>query len=84
MGISGPVPPKRTAESNTTFVLESDVSHVQRLLTTDRIFFVTANLLPAKAPLADNEFPLITDAIDESRRLLHFLLCGYVLMPGKP
>ena len=42
---------------------------------------MTANLLPSNAPLADNEFPLVADAIDESRRRLHFLLCGYVLMP---
>jgi len=57
------------------------MSHVQRLLTTDRIFFVTVNFRRAKAPLADDEFPLVAAAIDESRRRLHFLLCGYVLMP---
>ncbi len=42
---------------------------------------MTVNLLRAKAPLADDEFPLIAAAIDESRRRLRFLLCGYVLMP---
>ena len=57
------------------------MSHVQRLLTTDRNFFVTANLRRAQAPLADDEFPLVAAAIDESRRRLRFLLCGYVLMP---
>ena len=42
---------------------------------------MTANLRDAKAPLADDEFPLVAAAIDESRRRLRFLLCGYVLMP---
>ena len=74
MGISSPVPPKRTAKSNTAFVLESDVSHVQRLLTTDRVFFVTANLHRANAPLA-------MEAIDETRKRLRFMLCGDILMP---
>ena len=55
------------------------MSHVQRLLTTDRIFFVTANLRRAEAPLADDEFPRVAAAIDESRRRRRFLLCGYVL-----
>jgi putative transposase len=57
------------------------VSRVHRLLTTDRIFFVTVNLRRAIAPLATDEFRLVAAAMDESRRRLGFLLCGYVLMP---
>ena len=57
------------------------MSHVHRLLTTNRIFFVTVNLRRALSPLAAGEFGLVVAAIDESRRRLRFLLCGYVLMP---
>jgi hypothetical protein len=35
------------------------VSRVHRLLTTDRIFFVTVNLRRALAPLAAGEFQLV-------------------------
>jgi putative transposase len=57
------------------------VSRVRRLLVTDRIFFVTVNLR-RKLPTLDNgEFPLILEAIEESRAKLGFRLCGYVLMP---
>ena len=57
------------------------MSRVHRLLTTDRIFFVTVNLRRAHAPLAADEFRLVAAAINESRRRLRFLLCCYVLMP---
>ncbi|MGH9328182.1 MAG: REP-associated tyrosine transposase [Terriglobia bacterium] len=57
------------------------MSHIHRLLTTDRIFFVTVNLRRALAPLVGEEFRLLTAAMEESRRRLHYLLCGYVLMP---
>jgi putative transposase len=39
------------------------------------------NLRRALAPLADDEFRLVATAINESRRRLAFLPCGYVLMP---
>ena len=42
---------------------------------------MTVNLRRALAPLADQELRLVAAAMDESRQRLHFLLCGYVLMP---
>ncbi len=57
------------------------MSHVRRLRVTDRIFFVTANLMRTASPLAESEYPLIVEAFEASRRRLGFLLCGYVLMP---
>ena len=47
----------------------------------DRSFFVTVNLRRALAPLSAGEFRLVAAAMNESRRRLGFLLCGYVLMP---
>jgi hypothetical protein len=57
------------------------VSHVHRLQTSDRIFFITVNLGRALPPLAGEEYGLLVDAVAESRQKLHFLLYGYVLMP---
>jgi REP element-mobilizing transposase RayT len=57
------------------------VSHVLRLQTTDRIFFVTVNLHRALVPLAEMEFRLVTEALAASPRKLGFLLCGDVVMP---
>ncbi len=57
------------------------MSHVQRLRVSDRIFFVTVNLRRAVAPLSDPEYARVVTAIEPSRRKLHFLFLGYVLMP---
>jgi REP element-mobilizing transposase RayT len=57
------------------------VSHVHRLQTSDRIFFITVNLGRALPPLAGEEYGLLVDAVAESRQKLHFLLYGCVLMP---
>ena len=57
------------------------MSHVHRLRTSDRIFFIIVNLRRVLAPLADGEYALLAGALSESRRKLHFLLLGYVLMP---
>ena len=57
------------------------MSHVHRLRTADRIFFVTVNLGRASPALADGEYASVADARVESRRKLSFLLAGYVLMP---
>ena len=57
------------------------MSRVRRLLVTDRIFFVTANLRRNLAALAEDEFPLVLASMEESRQKLGFRLCGYVLMP---
>ncbi len=57
------------------------MSHVHRLRTSDRIFFVTVNLLRHVKFLDASEYPLIIEVLERSRRRLGFLLCGYVLMP---
>jgi REP-associated tyrosine transposase len=57
------------------------VSHVHRLRTCDRIFFITVNLQRALPPLGAGEYPLVAAALEASRRKLHFLLHGYVLLP---
>jgi REP element-mobilizing transposase RayT len=57
------------------------VSRVHRLRTSDRIFFITVNLRRALPRLVDHEYGLVLDGLAESRRKLHFLLYGYVLMP---
>ncbi len=57
------------------------MSHVHRLRTSDRIFFVTVNLRRAITPLASSEFGRVVAAVDASRRKLHFRLYGYVIMP---
>jgi REP-associated tyrosine transposase len=58
-----------------------NTSNVRRLLTSDKIFFVTVRLRKKSASLVSDEFPLLISAICESRRKLGFLWCGYVLMP---
>jgi putative transposase len=57
------------------------VSHVHRLRLADRIFFVTVSLRRALAPLSNSEYKAVAAAIERSRRKLHFLFLGYVLMP---
>ena len=42
---------------------------------------MTVNLRRTLATLKADEYPLVAAAMDESRRRLGFLLCGYVLMP---
>jgi len=57
------------------------MSNVHRLRISDRIFFVTVNLRRVAAPLAAGEYTRGVEALAESRRKLHFLLYGYVVMP---
>src|ERR1039458_2960370 len=57
------------------------MSRVQRLRTSDRIFFITVNLRRALTPLADGQYARVTDALAEARNKLRFLLYGYVVMP---
>ncbi len=57
------------------------MSHVHRLRTAVRIFFLTVNLRRVLAPLGEEELGLVVDALAESRRKLQFLLYGYVVMP---
>ena len=57
------------------------MSHVHRLRTTERIFFVTVNLRRQAEPFRDTEYPLMIEALEGARKRLGFLLYGYVLMP---
>ncbi len=57
------------------------MSNVRRLLTTDRIFFLTVNLRRKVEPFGVPEYTLMIDVLKSARRRLGFLLCGYVLMP---
>ena len=57
------------------------MSNVRRLHASDRIFFVTVNVRRGTAPFAEDEFPMLIRALQESRRRLGFSLFGYVLMP---
>ncbi len=57
------------------------MSRVRRLLFTDRVFFVTVNLRRRIPGLEADEYPLMIQALQQSRQKLGFKLCGYVLMP---
>src|ERR1700674_1042781 len=57
------------------------MSHVHRLLLTDRVFFVSVNLRPRMKRFQGCEYSLMLEVLNDSRRRLGFLLCGYVLMP---
>ena len=59
------------------------MSHVQRLRTSDRIFFITVNLRRGATPLTGGEYALGVGALAASRRKLHFLLSGFVVMPDQ-
>ncbi len=52
------------------------VSHVHRLRTTNRIFFVTVNLRRPVEPFREREYPLMIEILESARRRLGFLLCG--------
>jgi REP element-mobilizing transposase RayT len=57
------------------------VSNVHRLRHTDVIFFLRVNLRRRFRRFNESEYALLIDVLEASRRLLGFLLCGYVLMP---
>jgi hypothetical protein len=57
------------------------MSNVYRLQKSDKLFFVTVNLLRPVPDLSAQDFPFLVQAIEDSRRRHHFLFCGYVLMP---
>ena len=57
------------------------MSHIHRLRTTDRIFFVTVNLRRSVQAFGTTEYRMMIDVLERSRGRLGFLLCGYVLMP---
>jgi putative transposase len=51
------------------------------LCASDKIFFVSVNLRRALSRLTNPEYARLVEAIEQSRRKLHFLFLGYVLMP---
>jgi len=57
------------------------MSNVQRLRTSDRIFFITTNLNQGDRSFRDVEYEIILETIAKSRKRLGFFFCGYVLMP---
>jgi len=57
------------------------MSHIHRLRTTDRIFFVTVNLHRSVQAFDAPEYRMMIDVMGGSRGRLGFMLCGYVLMP---
>ncbi|HEV2352372.1 MAG TPA: transposase [Terriglobia bacterium] len=58
------------------------MSHLHRLLLSDRFFFVNVNLRPRIKSFRPDEYPLLIEVIQGARERLKFLLCGYVLMPN--
>jgi REP element-mobilizing transposase RayT len=56
------------------------MSNVHRLRLTDRIFFVTVRLRRGVPRFSTQQYRLMIDVLEASRRRLGFLLCGYVLM----
>jgi len=57
------------------------MSNVHRLRHSDKIFFVTSNLLSDRRHLEEKEYSLILQVIQQLRVKMGFLFCGYVLMP---
>jgi REP element-mobilizing transposase RayT len=58
------------------------MSHIHRLLLSDRLFFVNVNLRPRIKTFRLDEYPLLIEAMKGARLRLKFLLGGYVLMPN--
>jgi REP element-mobilizing transposase RayT len=57
------------------------MSHIHRLRTTDRVFYVTVNLRRSLETFDTLEYRMMIDVLESARARLGFLLCGYVLMP---
>jgi len=57
------------------------MSNVHRLKDTDKIFFITTNLIWGTAELVESEFEMLLQVFSESRNRLGFVLLGYVFMP---
>ena len=57
------------------------MSRLRRLLISDKIFFITCNVLPTRLPLIDADFASFAEAIRGVRTRREFLFAGYVFMP---
>jgi len=59
-----------------------NMSRLRRLVTTEKIFFVTCNALPELASLTDAERSLFLTCLGKARQRLSFRLFAYVIMPN--
>src|SRR5262245_41824011 len=57
------------------------MSNIHRLKSSDKIFFITSNLISGELPFTEVEHSVILETIAKTREQTGFLLCGYVLMP---
>ena len=57
------------------------MSRLRRLLISDKIFFITCNVLPTRLPLVKSDFVCLAEAIKDVRGRRTFLFTGYVFMP---
>ena len=58
------------------------MSRLRRLLISDRIFFITCNLLRSRLAFTDLDFACLVAAFQGVRERRGFLLAGYVFMPN--
>ncbi|MGO8786552.1 MAG: REP-associated tyrosine transposase [Terriglobia bacterium] len=56
------------------------MSRLRRLLISEKIFFITCNVLPTRLPFVDADFVCLADAIRGVRTRRKFLFTGYVFM----
>ena len=57
------------------------MSRLRRIADTDRIFFVTTDLVKGATELAPRERDVVLNALSEARDLCKFFLIGFVVMP---
>jgi REP element-mobilizing transposase RayT len=57
------------------------MSRLRRLLISDKIFFITCNVLQSRLPFIDADFVCHADAIRGVRTRRNFLFTGFVFMP---
>jgi putative transposase len=57
------------------------VSRLRRLFVSDKIFFVTCNVLRTRTAVNENELEILARVFDRVRQRRGFLLSGYVFMP---
>ena len=57
------------------------MSRLRRLVLSDRYFFVTCKVLPARERLSEAEFALLAGSVQSRRTQHHFLLTAWVFLP---
>ena len=58
------------------------MSRLRRIALTDRIFFITANLLPGAPPFSATERTALLESLAKEKRRRNFYLYGYIVMPS--